>query len=72
MPQGLGHTLLNRCLRLLPAGVVAMALLGEPVGASALAWLALGEPVGAWAAAGALLILAGVARASRDRASNDR
>ncbi len=65
VPQGLGHTLLNRCLRLLPAGVVALALLGEPVGASVLAWLVLGEAVGAWQAAGAALILVGVAWASR-------
>lgn len=65
VPQGLGHTLLNRSLRHFPAGVVAVALLGEPVGASALAWLALGESVGLPQAVGAALILAGVAWASK-------
>lgn len=69
VPQGVGHTLLNRSLRYFPAGVVAVALLGEPVGASVLAWLALGEQPGALQIAGALLILGGVAWASRTEAS---
>lgn len=67
VPQGVGHTLLNRSLRHFPAGVVAVALLGEPVGAIALAWLALGEAVGLPQAIGAALILAGVAWASSER-----
>lgn len=68
VPQALGHTLLNRSLRRFPASLVAVALLGEPVGASALAWFALAEPVTGWQAAGAALILGGVARASQAQA----
>ncbi len=64
VPQGIGHTLLNRSLRVFQAGIVATALLGEPVAASALAWLVLGEPVGPWQFLGGGLILVGVARAS--------
>ena len=64
VPQGIGHTLLNRSLRVFQAGIVATALLGEPVAASALAWLVLGEPVGPWQILGGGLILIGVARAS--------
>lgn len=67
VPQALGHTLLNRSLRVFPASVVAVALLGEPVGASVLAWLALGQAVGPGEAFGAALILGGVARATRSR-----
>ncbi len=64
VPQGVGHTLLNRSLRIFQAGIVATALLGEPVAASALAWMVLGEPVGPWQILGGCLILVGVARAS--------
>jgi len=42
-PQLLGHTTFNWALRRLPAAPVAVAITGEPVGASALAWLAFGE-----------------------------
>jgi len=70
VPQGVGHTLLNRSLRIFQAGIVATALLGEPVAASALAWLVLGEPVGPWQFLGGGLILVGVARASTRSAAS--
>ncbi len=60
IPQGIGHTLLNRSLRLLPASVVALAILGEPVGASWMAAAWLDEVPSLMQMAGALLVLTGV------------
>jgi drug/metabolite transporter (DMT)-like permease len=65
VPQLVGHTTFNWALRHLPASLVAIALLGEPVGSAALAWALLGERPGALEAAGAALILAGIALAAR-------
>jgi drug/metabolite transporter (DMT)-like permease len=42
-PQLIGHTTFNWALRRLPAAPVAVAITGEPVGASVLAWAAFGE-----------------------------
>lgn len=60
VPQGIGHTLLNRSLARLPASVVALAILGEPVAASAMAALVLHEIPLPGQAAGAVLVLWGV------------
>lgn len=60
IPQGIGHTLLNRSLKLLPASVVALAILGEPVGASLMAATLLNEVPNAGQAVGAVVILLGV------------
>lgn len=38
-PTILGHTFFNWALRYLPASVVSVSILGEPIGASILAWL---------------------------------
>ena len=56
-----GHTLLNLAVRHTPTHLVALAVLGEPVGASLLSWAALGERPSAWAAAGGAIVLAGIA-----------
>ena len=56
-----GHGLVNRSLRLLPAPVVGLFLLGEPVGASVLAYLLFAEVPGAWTVSGGLLVLAALA-----------
>ncbi len=45
IPQGVGHTLINRALRHFPAPVVSLAILGEVPGATFLAWILLGESV---------------------------
>jgi len=45
IPQGVGHTLINRALRHLSAPKVSVAILGEVPVATALAWLFLGESV---------------------------
>lgn len=56
-----GHTLLNVAVRRTPTHLVALAILGEPVGASLLAWAAFAEVPPWTAAAGGAIILAGIA-----------
>ncbi|HEY8552638.1 MAG TPA: DMT family transporter [Thermaerobacter sp.] len=55
-----GHTVLNWALEYVPASVVSVSILGEPVGAALLAWLLLGEPPSAVELAGGALTLAGL------------
>jgi drug/metabolite transporter (DMT)-like permease len=43
IPQIFGHTAFNWVLGLMPAALVSIALLGEPIGSSILAWLFLKE-----------------------------
>jgi drug/metabolite transporter (DMT)-like permease len=61
IPQLIGHTSLNWCLRYFKAAVVAAATLLEPVFAGALAWLILAEPLSTRQIAGAIILLLGVA-----------
>ena len=56
-----GHTVFNWSLAYLPATAVSLALLGEPVGASLLAWGILGQAPSAADVAGGGLVLAGIA-----------
>ena len=60
-PMLLGHTGMNWALRHLPAHVVNLTVLGEPVGASVLAMLipAIGERPDRWTLIGGGLILTG-------------
>ncbi|BAS27076.1 membrane protein [Limnochorda pilosa] len=59
-PTLLGHTVFNWALAYVPASRVAVAILGEPVGATLWAWLFLAEVPTGVQLAGAALILAGV------------
>lgn len=59
-PQLLGHTVFNALLSTVPATVVSVVVLAEPVGAGLLAWLVLGELPTPWFFAGAPLVLIGV------------
>ncbi len=61
-PMLVGHTGLNYALRYLPAYLVNVAALGEPVGATLIAWTlpAIAEPPGAAALAGGVLCLGGI------------
>lgn len=43
IPQLFGHSVINWVLGILPASIVSIALLGEPVGSSILAWIIIGE-----------------------------
>jgi drug/metabolite transporter (DMT)-like permease len=64
-PQIVGHSSLNWALRYLSATYVTIAVLGEPIGATLLAWWLLSERPSYWALAGGVLILVGIVIASR-------
>ncbi len=60
VPQLIGHSSLNLALRLIPVTFVAVAILGEPVGATTLGYFIIGE-VPTWVEiVGGLLILGGI------------
>jgi drug/metabolite transporter (DMT)-like permease len=63
-PSILGHTMYNWTLRYVPASVVSMSLLGEPVGSTALAFLLLSETPPDTAIVGGVVILVGIVMAS--------
>lgn len=56
-----GHTLLNYGVRHTPTHLVALTILGEPIGASLLTWAIFGEAPTAHAAIGGVVILGGIA-----------
>jgi drug/metabolite transporter (DMT)-like permease len=58
VPTLIGHGLVNRSLRLVPAPTVGLFMLGEPVAAGVMAYLYFDERLGGWALAGGALILA--------------
>ncbi len=60
VPMIFGHTLYNWVLRWVSAPVVSISLLGEPVGASILAFLILGESPGPLTLIGGAVTLAGI------------
>ena len=60
VPQIGGHTLYNWSLRWVPAPVVSLSLVGEPVGSSLLAWVILNQVPSLGVAVGALLALLGI------------
>jgi len=60
IPQLIGHTTFNWALKYLPASMVAITILGEPVGSTTLAYFFLGEGLTTWKATGGILILAGI------------
>lgn len=61
LPTIAGHGLVNRSLRHLPAPTVGLFLLGEPIGATALAYAVFGEVPGAWTLLGGTVIVASLA-----------
>ena len=64
-PQLLGHTAYNWTLRYVSAAVVAVAILGEPVGASILAYFILDEHLTLLQMGGGALVLLGIYLALR-------
>lgn len=64
--QIFGHTLYNWSLQWINAGIVSLALLGEPIGAILLAWAFLGEGLTLQQGIGGILILAGVYMVARN------
>jgi drug/metabolite transporter (DMT)-like permease len=60
IPQLIGHTTFNWALRYLPASMVALAVLGEPVGSTALAYFFLNEGLTLWKVLGGVSIMIGI------------
>ena len=60
IPQVLGHTILNWALAYMSPTLVALAILGEPIGAALLAWIFLNEPVVLLQGLGAVCLLTGI------------
>ena len=60
VPQLIGHTTFNWALRYLPASMVAITILGEPIGSTILAYFILGEGLTIWKILGGISIFAGI------------
>ncbi|MGV8050414.1 MAG: DMT family transporter [Anaerolineaceae bacterium] len=60
IPQMIGHSILNYSLQTLPATIVSMALLGEPIGSTILAIIFLNETPVLFEIIGGLCILSGI------------
>jgi drug/metabolite transporter (DMT)-like permease len=60
VPQLIGHTTFNWALKYLPAPMIAIAILGEPVGSTVLAFFILGETLTPLKIIGGILIFAGI------------
>jgi len=60
IPQLAGHTFLNQAVRLMPATIVSVAILGEPIGAIILGYMILGEGITIIEAIGSILTLGGI------------
>lgn len=60
VPQLIGHTTFNWALKFLSATLVAVLILGEPIGAISLAFLFLGEKIGGLQAIGLVILGAGI------------
>ena len=60
IPQVLGHTILNWALAYMSPTLVALAILGEPLGAALLAWIFLNESVSLLQGIGAVGLLTGI------------
>jgi len=70
VPQLIGHTTFNWALKYLPASMVAITVLGEPVGSTILAYFILGERLTSWKVLGGMLILAGILVALKRKSQN--
>ena len=66
VPQLIGHTTLNWALKFFSATLVAVFILGEPIGATLLAYFILGEPVSKSLLLGGTLVLLGIYLSARE------
>jgi drug/metabolite transporter (DMT)-like permease len=64
IPQLIGHSTYNWALRYMPASLVSITTLGEPIGSAILAFFILGESPSGLTLVGGALILAGIYLAS--------
>ena len=60
VPQLIGHTTFNWALKYLPASMVAITILGEPIGSTILAFFILGEGLTVWKILGGISIFTGI------------
>jgi drug/metabolite transporter (DMT)-like permease len=60
IPMIFGHTVYNWALKFISAPIVSLSLLGEPVGASILAYILLGETPSNFTIVGGIITLAGI------------
>jgi drug/metabolite transporter (DMT)-like permease len=60
IPQLIGHTTFNWALKYLPASMVAITILGEPIGSTILAYFILGEGLTTWKVIGGISIFTGI------------
>lgn len=67
-----GHTLYNWALKYVTAPVVSVSLVGEPIGATILAWLVLGETPGILVAFGGLAAVCGIYLTVRGQSRTNR
>ena len=72
IPQIGGHTLYNWSLRWIPAPVVSLSLVGEPIGSSLLAWILLQQVPGIAVGIGGALALAGIYLTAMGQGSRTR
>ena len=72
LPQLIGHSTYNWALRFLPAAIVAVLTLGEPIGSATLAYFILQETPTLGILVGGALILAGIYLAVRPRRQRTR
>lgn len=72
IPQLFGHSTFNWALGYLPAAVVSVSLLGEPIGSTILAYLVLAEIPGTMKIFGAILIFVGILIASWSENSREK
>ena len=68
-PQLLGHGAFNYALKHVSATMIALAVLGEPIGSTILAWLLFGEAVGPLKLVGMSLLLGGIFLAARSESA---
>jgi drug/metabolite transporter (DMT)-like permease len=69
IPQLIGHTTFNWALKYLPASMVSITILGEPIGSTILAYFILGEGLTTWKVIGGISIFTGILIALRKKAS---
>ena len=67
IPQFIGHSLINTLLKHLQPSIIAIAILGEPFGATILAWIFLNEPPTFFAMLGGAIILSSIGIVARSR-----
>ncbi len=60
IPQLIGHTTFNWALKYIPASLVAITILAEPVGSTVLAFFILGEGLTLWKGLGGITIFLGI------------